>query len=235
MGAFIPEWFTRRRYGGRGGSSSRPLVDVRKAVQSTTVLEADLEKASVSQGLDAKAYRMAAQRAVVQLAPMIRQMVLTNYYASGLKDGTQASKDGKPHLSDAIKGLSVYLGRRGITIALSDKRVIPQAASLSYGAVYAPHQERALIDLPTKTLYGTSTRSILGGRAKRTLKKAVFAGQKLSKRAAAAQERQGVQGYKGFRYLRPRNFFLLTPAQQAKVKTEFERLIHEQIGGGANG
>lgn len=148
---------------------------------------ADLER------LPDSVVRAIAIRAVKDLEPVARQMLLANYDQTGLGDtGRLRSVIARTVIEARISGRTVSIAARlpaGVspyesTGSKSDFYTV--AASLNFGAVIMKRAARQIMDLPTgKTK--TGVRAPIGAKAKRTLKKIALGGD-VSERARESIE-----------------------------------------------
>ena len=161
-------------------------------------------------------------RAAAAVAPMARQFLLANVTASGLARRTGG-------LAAAVGAATVSLGRRGLVVAIpggfSDQRY-RQVASLNYGSVRQSRPRRAILT-SLGGRRGTRKAGVLGGAAKRTLKKMAL-GQAISGRAAEGLGKAirggftgGVALQGGASVIPPRNFFKFNPGQEAALRNAF--------------
>lgn len=147
----------------------------------------------------------AANAAVQYLKPKIGRFLQANYDSAGLRPVSLDNK--RPHLGlrEACGNPLVWCRVEGQNLILSyalpnnmkaspgdksghqyvDKdtdRPYRAASSLNFGAVHAPHKSMSTIDLSTAKITGFKTRSILGAKLKRSLKRHVLTQEALSPR-----------------------------------------------------
>ena len=214
-----------------------------------------LEAAAHSPELIKQAMREAAR----ELVGPVRQMLRANLAASGLhnRTGTLAQLVGlsvvELHLDDKAGALSIRMpGGRGKHPS-GGGNVYTVAASLNYGAVYAPQGDVQIaegqgftsrLNMLTKSKVGVSSvrterGSLLGQKAKRSVKKSFLSGRKLTKRSLGAiQKASGLDLSKGLqaagvRVVAPHPFYRLTPAQVQVLNKLFAAAINRRLAAGS--
>lgn len=161
------------------------------------------------------------KRALSEIRPFLVTLFVNRYNRSGI-----VTKTGE--LLGAVRSLNVAYRNGGLYITLggAGDKINAKSAALNYGAVYAPKMNMQLKDLPTGESRGLSVRSILGEKAKRTVKKAVFGGKILSRREKVAQ---GAIESESLRFLKPRRFFTLNNAERRLVVEEFNKIVNQEM------
>lgn len=116
----------------------------------------------------------------------IRSMLVQNLRENGIKRDSGRLEDGVRNAyvwCTVGKGGTVEL-RYGLRRGL-DKDVYKYAQAIHSGSVRAPMKTMPLIDLPQRRVVGDSRRSVLGQKAKRSIKNSVLGKAKLSRRSAS--------------------------------------------------
>lgn len=197
-------------------------------------------------GMDPSELQRFAEAAAEDIAPLMRQMLISNYESSEVKTRT-----GK--LLDAVENAAVWVVVRGGRAELraglkrgAEKKVYVYGNSLEYGSVRAPSKKMALIDLPTGAYKGFSKRSVLGQKIKRTIKKAVLSGKGVGKRVreylenpspvAVRRDGRELKRNKGVvdlendvTVIKPKKYFQLSASQKETIAKEFLKALAKRI------
>jgi hypothetical protein len=137
-------------------------------------------------------------RVTRRLVSTIRAMLGENFAKSGV--GTLTPEE-KYHHTGRLRQAAVNTAlceatSKGIAISFGPgfpDDVYVRGGALNYGAVRAPMRRMARVDLPTGRVLAATKRSVLGARAKRSIKKAAFAGTAVGKRTRSyLEEKQNV-------------------------------------------
>jgi len=167
-------------------------------------------------GIDVKKLPKVIVKALIQ---DVRQALLNSLRRSGIK-----SRSGNLRLAVSTASVVFVNGRLRFSFPAGlTEKLYRYGSSLNYGAVRQPK--------------GTSAADKLGGRARRTLKKAVLRGKKLTKR----QKRRFDQGVKqvhdgkalikkpidlgAVKVIPPKPYFFLTKADEVKIREKFTEIF----------
>jgi hypothetical protein len=142
--------------------------------------------------------KLVHERVTKRLVGSIRAMLAENFSKSGV--GTLTPEAQYHHTGRlrqaAVNSALCEATARGIRISFGPgfpDDVYVRGGALNYGAVRAPMKKMARVDLPTGHILAATKRSVLGARAKRSLKKAAFAGTAVGKRTRSyLEEKQNV-------------------------------------------
>jgi hypothetical protein len=211
--------------------------------------------------MEAKYYRAdmttAANNAIQPFIGRIRSMLLQNFKASGIESDTG-------NLEKGVKTAHVWcnVNRDGQIVLLYGlgkdlkPEVYKYGQALASGAVRAPMRTMNLIDLPQRRVVGKSRRSVLGEKAKKSIKAAVLGHKPLSARSEAYLEKganravgahvrqkgrivlddgaKRIETEKSVKVgqvtiIKPRMYFQLTAAQVATFQDEFMALLDKYL------
>lgn len=117
-----------------------------------------------------------ADRVARQLTEKVRACLLENFMGSGIKS---RSGNLEKAVSSAVVWVAVRPDGRFILrygFGSKDGKLQRYGNALNYGAVHAPHKVMAKYDLSKRQNTGNAKRSILGQKAKRTIKKLATGG-----------------------------------------------------------
>lgn len=185
-------------------------------------------------------------RTARRMTPNVRAMLLESYSAARI--GTHTPQEKKKYykgyrsgeLKAAVSAAVVEVTKRGIRIAMPrglSEKLYSIAGALNYGAVRGPVEVREVRDTVTGAVNSVERRSVLGSRAKRTIKRAFLTGKGLSKRARASLEggingrnvkRRGVSSGE-ITVIPPREFFVLSPSQLNKLAEDYAKVFSEEL------
>lgn len=211
--------------------------------------------------IEAKYYRadltIAANRAIQPFVGRIRAMLLQNFEASGIESHTCNLKKG-------VRTAHVWcnVNRDGQIVLLYGlgkdlkPEVYKYGQALASGAVRAPMRTMNKIDIPQRRVVGKSRRSVLGAKAKKSIKAAVLGYKPLSARSESYLEKganrvvgahvrqkgriilddgtKRIETEKSVKVgqvtiIKPRMYFKLTDAQVATFQDEFMQLLQQYM------
>lgn len=224
---------------------------------------ADSARAKVGElqrnSLAAKHYKadvvIAANRAIQPFIGRIRAMLLQNFEASGIESHTGNLKKGvrTAHVWCSVDRSGKITLLYGLGKNLKDD-VYRYGQALASGSVRAPMKTMDVIDLPQRRVTGRSRRSVLGAKAKKSIKAAILGTAPLSKRTknylakSANNAVGGLMRDKGsvsvtgptvdngksvkigqVTVIKPKMYFKLTDAQVATFQDEFMQLLQQYM------
>jgi hypothetical protein len=147
--------------------------------------------------------RQAAEDAARDVAPMVRGYLLQNFDQSGIGTPYVKGYKGTGRLRQAVQHSAVFLplhGKMRLSMRFASgepAKVYLYGNALAYGAVRAPRKSMAQYDRSTGAYLGHKTTSVVGARAKRTLKRVAFGGPALTQREAAFLAQRRVNAVHG--------------------------------------
>ncbi len=144
-------------------------------------------------------------RIAQRLIPFVRQLLAANYTASGL--GRRSGRLYAAAVTGAV--IDVAPGVLKIRFAPGQSgKVYKYGASQNYGYVRGA--------------------TALGAKAKKTFKKAVLRGQKVSKRVAAGHASRGID-VGALKVVAGKDFFKITETQNMLIQTRYIKLFQEEV------
>jgi len=163
--------------------------------------------------------------AINEIRPSVIGLLLRKLNGSGLQTKTGQLKTAVSNAEIKFLNGGLYISMKG------DDNFMAKTAALNYGAVFAPRLAQNIKDLPTGEIRGRSVRSILGEKAKRTVKYAVFGDRRGKKTVLSKRQKlaQGAIESESLRYIKPRWFFTLNDTERGIVLSSFNAAVKKAL------
>lgn len=180
-----------------------------------------------------------------RIEPDVRRVLESAWSRSGLDKNSKAGH-GQLYKA-ATSGATISASPTGILVTLAagnGKNFYAWAGAMLFGAVHGPTEKREIRDTVTGKYLGTKFRSVLGAKAKRSIKTAAFKGVEVSERARKRIEnpsmlRNGAQEHAytqrrgvllGHVHVRaPHDFWAFTPGEEESLVNKYLDYQMEEV------